>query len=182
MNRVLYSVKCNKEFPSGVYLDEEVELPRVIGGSNDLLCSKTPRKPFRPVQNTLSIPNSRGKNNTNTWLSKRTEATLTWCQVSWQTLTLALQSRRLPSFCCLPPPCRRPRASSRNPRSAPAKSVWFTNSGETNAAADEGDYSHGTRGCQLAPRCCHRGPPTPSTSQGTQPCLEPIFMKRTDRL
>ena len=53
----------------------------------------------------------------------------------------------------------------------------FTKDCETHTStADKGHNSHGTQGCQLAPRCCHQDPPTPSTSQGTQPCLQAISL------
>ena len=127
-------------FVNTFYLDQEVELAWVICCSNDLLCSQTPGKPFRPVQYAL-ISNRIDKLNTffnsqNNFKGKRTLPTVdyqkppggpaslnTWCRVSWQTLTWALQNQRLPSSCCLPPPCRHPRASSRTPRSAPAQKM-----------------------------------------------------------
>ena len=56
---ILYSI--SNELLSDDYLDEEVELSWVIGCSNDLFCSKTPGKSFRPIQNTLLTSENRYK-------------------------------------------------------------------------------------------------------------------------
>ena len=169
---IMYSI--SNELLSDDYLDEEVELSWVIGCSNDLFCSKTPGKSFRPIQNTLLTSENRYKE-TREQPGYLEMETITLCQVSWQTLTWALQSLLLPSFCYLPPPCRHPRASSRTPRSAPVQYVFIK---MVKRMYDlQVGHSHGIPGCQLAPTCCRQGPPIPSTSQGTQPCLKVSCMK-----